>query len=147
MSTNPIAVGRAFLYQQLSGDATLVALVSGRIYPDRPGQGTLFPYVYFEHIAGNSLRTINGFLVPWAMPLWRVHIYGDRDTNAEDLDPILNELIKQSGPLNRKSTTMVDGNQAGVVIEGDSPKWIPYDSNADRYPHYILECRVPVSFN
>jgi hypothetical protein len=146
MSTNPVEVSRKFLWAKLSGDSSLMTLVTNRIFPSRPPQGTAYPFIYFEHIATQGLPIAGrgGFYAPFAETLWRVHVVGDRDATYEDIDPILTEVI---AALNRKFSILGDGNQASVAIDPTAPISQPFDIEADQYPRYIVPCRVPVSFN
>lgn len=47
-----------WIYTTLSGDATLAGLVSGRIYDGLAPQGSLFPFVVFNHQGGADLRGV-----------------------------------------------------------------------------------------
>ena len=48
------------IYAQLSGDATLAALVGTRIYADYNGERSVFPYITFYGVSGSAEETMGG---------------------------------------------------------------------------------------
>ena len=138
---NPIAVARQYLYQRLTANTTLMELVSNRVFPSRPLQGTLYPFVYCDRPAGSliqAFRTRSNH----DQPICDVHVVGERDTNADDIDPIFNQVLTT---LDNQDVVMDDGNKVHSHLEDTFDT--PWDIEPDRYPRYIARFRLLLSFN
>lgn len=61
---NELSTIEGWLYERLTGDATLVATATGGIHNTQPPQGSDPPYVVFAFVGGAYLSTIGGTVPP-----------------------------------------------------------------------------------
>lgn len=91
----------AFLYEKLSGDATLTGLVGSRIYADVAPKVATYPFILFSLVNGTPTRGV-GPAVIWFDELWQVAAVDDGrgyETCGEIIDRVRAVLDASSGTL------------------------------------------------
>ena len=85
-----------WLYQQIQGDATLLAAVGGRIYADEAPQSVRVPLVLFAFLGGSDQLTGN---VRLSNGLWLIRAVGEGTSYAsiEDIADRMDDKVTAVG--------------------------------------------------
>lgn len=98
-----LTIADAWMYAQLTGDATLVAAATGGIHNTQPPQGTNPPYVVFQFIGGLHLNAGRGTRAGTQLD-YDVSGYTEgssfvvADTMAERIDAVLSAIAPVDAP-------------------------------------------------
>lgn len=106
----------AALYEILSGDTAVAALVGTRIYPKKAPQGVARPYVVFHKTTRRPSRTFTGYSL--SRGLWQIDAWADdfdtADTLGDAIEDALDEFRGDAG-----------GRTLAITLDNDSDDYEP----------------------
>lgn len=89
-----IQEAKNWIFDSLSADSALVAIVSTRIYADRVPASPTFPYVLFNTMAGSDIQAV-GTVREATSALFQVRVvtFGSPDANARKADYRIDQVL------------------------------------------------------
>lgn len=130
MAGTETTAAEKWLYETLHNDATILAVVSHRIYSYQAPQGTAFPYIVFElsdaprDVVGVGARRIWSNLYYVVRVVWEGQGMAAYKSTVARIDTLLHA---------RSGTSNSDGHVLGCVRE--SPVSYVEDDDGRRYNH------------
>lgn len=83
-------LAQQWIYEQLHGDAPLLAAAPGDVHARIAPDGTAYPFVTMQFMGGSDLTTHNGTRI-WAETLWLVKVTVKANASAA-LDTVLDRI-------------------------------------------------------
>jgi hypothetical protein len=130
---------RSWVYQLLTGDATLAPLVGTRVYNGIAPAGATFPYVVMQLLSGgNDLMGVGPTRI-WADMLWLIKAV-TKGSSTGPLEPIANRI----DALLHAASGTVSGGVVHICVR-ERPFELPTVENGVSYVQLGAEYRVKVS--
>lgn len=98
-----VVSGDEFIFQTLSGDAELGALIPGGVHSEVAPEGTASPWIVFQYLGGSDLRGV-GTVRVYASGVWIVKVIGEGQSFAD--------LAEAADRMD----TVLHGSFGGVVV-------------------------------
>jgi hypothetical protein len=93
-----MASAATLLYQLLKADATVAALVAGRIYPLRLGQGALLPAIAYQKISDPSTGSLRACDLPRVARV-QISLFTKSYAQLDELDAAVQAALDESARL------------------------------------------------
>ncbi len=133
------ALAESYLYSTLSGDATLMALITG-VYSTVAPQGAVYPFIVFASLAGKDIQEI-GPLRTMSQQLYEIKAISNAPSIV-GLDAIMarvDALIQGHGPVTLSGGYILGARRERTMVLGSPEAGVQYRQLIFTYRIYTQE--------
>ncbi len=81
------------LFEEMTGDTTLSALVSTNVFPDEADQRTTRPYIVYQEFGNQGVHTVNNGVQSLSRATYQMTIWADSSSSRTDVENALRILF------------------------------------------------------